>query len=133
MKITYNGNQNWSNWHKSRNEEIRMRDFLCVLLKFGIKHNTGLKGTEHMTVKINNWATLSDPVKTILERVDINRRGFTLQEGHEFDIPYFKGNITKQMLDEIKEYEQSAENEGFYKTISNGDSLRIVFLKGAFD
>lgn len=86
-----------------------------------------------MTVKISDWSTLSDPVKTILERVDINRKGCTLQAGQEIDIPYFKGMITEQMLLEIKRYEQSPENEGYYRTVSNGDLLRIVFLKGAFD
>ncbi|PLS18993.1 hypothetical protein CVD28_00910 [Bacillus sp. M6-12] len=86
-----------------------------------------------MTVKVSEWSTLSQPVKTILERVDINRKGFTLEAGQEFEIPYFKGMITTEMLSEIKQYETSSENEGYYKTKSDGDSLRIIFLKGAFD
>lgn len=84
--------------------------------------------------EIKEWADLSSEVKTILERVDINRADLVLTIGEEVNIPYFKGVITEKMVHEISSYEQSEENkEALYKTSSEGDKLIIHFLKGAFE
>jgi hypothetical protein len=75
------------------------------------------------------WSGLSQPVKTILERVDINRKGLKLEKEKMLEIPYFKGIITKEIIDEIKLYEKTEENEGYFRTQEIGDVLLIEFLK----
>jgi len=84
--------------------------------------------------EIKEWADLSPDVKTILERVDINREDLVLTIGEVLSIPYFSGAITEKMVNEISTYEQSEENkEALYKTSREEGKLIIHFLKGAFE
>lgn len=78
------------------------------------------------------WVDLSDPVGTMLERVDINRRSCDIRIGEEVNIPYFKGIFTKEMAEEIMAYQYSSENEGYYLATMCDDVLEIEFLKRAF-
>ncbi|MCR8641479.1 hypothetical protein NV379_02305 [Paenibacillus sp. N1-5-1-14] len=78
------------------------------------------------------WGKLSDPVKTILERIDINRSSADIRIGEVVDIPYFKGIFTEEMSDEILKYQHSSENEGFYSAQQVGEIVHINFLKAAF-
>lgn len=82
----------------------------------------------------NYWANLSQGVKTILERVDINRKDLILVVGQELNIEYFHGIVTEGMVNEIMSYEKSKDNEEeYFSTTRKGDTLVIHFLKGAFD
>lgn len=80
----------------------------------------------------STWAKLSLSVKTIMERVDINKRDLTLEIGQELDIPYFKGMITQEMVDEIKLLEKEENDEGYFRTEQEGNLFIIRFLKSAF-
>lgn len=80
----------------------------------------------------NDWQYLSDPVKTILERIDINRRSASLPVGGIVDIPYFKGELTSEMANEIVDYQHSKDNEGFFSAEIVEGTLNIKFLKQAF-
>lgn len=80
----------------------------------------------------STWAKLSQPVKTIMERVDINKRDLTLEIGQELEIPYFKGTITQQIVDEIKWLEKKEEGEEYFRTEQEGKIFTIKFLKTAF-
>lgn len=81
----------------------------------------------------NTWTGLSSGAKTILERVDINRRNLELVVGENVQIPYFQEQLTKDIVSEIQIFEKSPENEGFFKTELKGNTFNILFLKGAFD
>lgn len=80
----------------------------------------------------STWSKLSQPVKTIMERVDINKRDLTLKIGQELEIPYFKGIITQQIVDEIKWLEKEEKNEGYFRTEQERNTFTIKFLKSAF-
>lgn len=86
-----------------------------------------------MTTVDNHWAKLSNGAKTILERVDINRRDLKLEEGENVNIPFFQEILTKEIISDIQTYELSPENNGFFKTELKGKTFNIIFLKGAFD
>lgn len=87
-----------------------------------------------MTTALDNtWANLSNGAKTILERVDINRRNLELVIGEKVGIPYFNEELTKEIVSDIQMYEKSPENDGFFKTELKGNTFNILFLKGAFD
>jgi hypothetical protein len=79
------------------------------------------------------WADLSDPVGTILERVDINGRSVDIEIGSEVNIPYFKGVFTAEMAQEIMDYQHSKDNaEGHFSATLEDNVLKIKFLKRAF-
>ncbi|WP_261301624.1 hypothetical protein [Paenibacillus andongensis] len=77
------------------------------------------------------WADLSDPVKTIIEHIDINRCDEDFQIGTKLSIPYFKGRFTQEMADAILEYQFSTENvnEGSYSAELLNNVLSMKFLK----
>jgi hypothetical protein len=79
----------------------------------------------------NDWQYLSDPVKTILERVDINCKSYEIPIRSIVDIPYFKGEMTLEMAQEIVQYQKSKDNEGFFAANVENDILYIKFLKQA--
>ncbi|MFP3726569.1 hypothetical protein U8V72_15425 [Priestia filamentosa] len=89
--------------------------------------------TKRQKKTIENWADLCEPAKTILENVDLHRRQLKLVIGLELEIEHYKGIITDTVVDDIRKYERSKENEGFYKTTKDGDVMIIHFLKGNFD
>lgn len=64
--------------------------------------------------------------------MDINRTEMTLELGQILDIPHFKGKITQQIFDEIKLFEKTEENEGFFRTQQLGNVLCIEYLKSPF-
>lgn len=78
------------------------------------------------------WSELSQPVKTILERVDINKVGLKLEKDKTLEIPHFKGIITDEIINEIKIFEKTEENEGYFRTQEIGDILLVEFLKSPF-
>jgi hypothetical protein len=78
------------------------------------------------------WAELSDPVGTILERVDINRRDMKLEINGEVNIPHFQGIFTDGMAKEIMDYQYSKDNEGYFSAAIEDNVLAIKFLKRAF-
>jgi hypothetical protein len=80
----------------------------------------------------SDWSKLSNPVKTILERIDINRESAEVKIGDIIDIPFFKGVLTEEMADEIISYQYSDENEGHYSASKTEGVLTIKFLKRAF-
>lgn len=80
----------------------------------------------------NDWQYLSDPVKTILERVDINCKSYEVTIGSLIDIPYFKGELTLEMAQEIVQYQSSKDNEGFFAAEIKDNVLYIKFIKQAF-
>ncbi|MEK4006410.1 hypothetical protein [Paenibacillus sp. FSL H3-0333] len=79
----------------------------------------------------NDWQYLSDPVKTILERVDINCKSYEIPIGSIVDIPCFKGEMTLEMTQEIVQFQVSKDNEGFFGAKVENDVLYIQFLKQA--
>ncbi|OMC63272.1 hypothetical protein BK125_31055 [Paenibacillus odorifer] len=79
----------------------------------------------------NDWQYLSDPVKTILERVDINCKSCEIPIGSLVDIPYFKGVMTLEMALEILNFQDSIDNEGFFATSVENKVLSIEFIKWA--
>jgi len=80
----------------------------------------------------NDWQHLSDPVKTILERIDLNRRSAVIQIGSIVDIPYFKGEMTADIANEIINYQHSKDNQGYFSATIKNDILKINLLKQAF-
>lgn len=80
----------------------------------------------------NDWQYLSDPVKTILERVDINRKSCEIPISSIVDIPYFKGEMTEEMAQEIVRYQYSSDNKGYFSAEINDEILKIKFIKQAF-
>ncbi|WP_064199029.1 hypothetical protein [Brevibacillus brevis] len=87
---------------------------------------------EKQHVKETDWSKLSDPVKTILERIDINGRDVDLVIGEAIDIPYFKGIVTEEMAMEIFSYQHSDESKEHYSATREGDVLKVKFLRRAF-
>ncbi|MGG1664467.1 hypothetical protein [Brevibacillus sp. NRS-1366] len=83
-------------------------------------------------IKETEWGKLSDPVKTILERVDINRKDADLIIGEEINIPYFKGIVTEEIAEELVKYQHSNENEGYFSAMIEGKILKIKFLRQGF-
>lgn len=81
----------------------------------------------------SDWSKLSEPVRTILERLDLNREDETLEINEEIDIPYFKGIFTEDMANQIFAYQYSKENDGYYSIKREGNILYYKFIKGAFD
>lgn len=80
------------------------------------------------------WKELSQANKTILERVDINRRDLHLQIGEELEIPYFKGIITQELVDELKVFQQSEleTNEQYFKVEQTGNQVILRFITHCF-
>jgi hypothetical protein len=78
------------------------------------------------------WADVSDPVSTILERVDISGKGMRLEIGSMIDLQYFKGIFTKELAEEILHYQHSTDNAGYFSASLEGNVLTITFLKRAF-
>jgi len=79
-----------------------------------------------------DWSKLSDGVKTILERIDINRKSADIEIGSTINIPYFNGVFTESMAEEIIAYQHSPENKGYYSACKAGNILKVNFLKRAF-
>ncbi|MFC8152117.1 hypothetical protein ACFUP3_20875 [Bacillus paralicheniformis] len=80
---------------------------------------------------IKTWNELSDTAKTILERVDVNRRDLLLIKGEQLKIKFAEGVIDQNIIDEIEAFERSEDNEGYFETEQNAESLLIKFLKPA--
>ncbi|MGG1650482.1 hypothetical protein ABHN03_16840 [Paenibacillus sp. NRS-1775] len=80
----------------------------------------------------NDWQYLSDDVKTILERIDINRKSATIPIGSIVDIPYFKGELTNEMAKEIVQYQHSKDNKGYFSAVIENENLKVEFIKQAF-
>lgn len=79
-----------------------------------------------------DWSKLSVATKSILERVDVNRKGMKLVIGEELVIPYYRGVITNEIVEEIKRFEKLEENEGYFRTEQEENVLIIHFLKQCF-
>lgn len=80
------------------------------------------------------WNDLSQASKTILERVDVNRRDLSFQIGEELEIPYFKGVITQELVDELKAFQQSElkTNEQYFKVEQTGNQVILRFITNCF-
>jgi len=61
-----------------------------------------------------NDCYLSDPIKTFLECVEINCKSCEIPIGSIVEIPYFKGEMTLEMAQEIVNYQNSKDDEGFF-------------------
>jgi hypothetical protein len=77
------------------------------------------------------WSELSEEAKTILERVDVEGRSLDFIIGEELNIPYFKGNVTQGIVDEIVNYEKG-EGYIYSKTEQNGNKVTVKFIKRCF-
>lgn len=81
----------------------------------------------------NEWEYLSEPTKTILERIDINRKSAEVPIGHTISIPHFNGVLTEEIAKEFVEYQHSKENEGYFSASLEDDLLKINFIKQALN
>ncbi|MWV44908.1 hypothetical protein GRF59_14900 [Paenibacillus sp. HJL G12] len=86
-----------------------------------------------MRIVDTDWSKLDDSVKTILERVDINKKSSDIPIGSLVDIPYYRGEMTEEMADEIIHYQYSSENKGYYAASLEKGILKIAFLKQAIN
>ncbi|MFF2532465.1 hypothetical protein ACFVS2_26720 [Brevibacillus sp. NPDC058079] len=80
----------------------------------------------------SDWAKLSLPTKTILERVDMTRTDEEIKIGEMVDIPFFKGVLTDEIADEIVNYQYSGEQKGYYTASKVDGVVKIKFLQQAF-